>query len=448
MTQKPRSIPRRTLLAGAGAAAGLLTLPGRAPAQGGNKKLAGVTLHVACFSHTYSEFLRSYLPEFEEATGAKLIYETPAFPIYNQRMDIALATHSSAYDVINVTFIYAGRWIDAGWTTPLDDFIKDPKKTPADFDVADFLPSTTLPMKDQQGRLHGIPWIADAHMAGASRYDLIEKAGFKLPDSYDDVPALVKALKAKGGPAPFVTSNDYGWDFIPWLMGFGGKVFRNPPTDLYPMFDTPEAIHAAGFFSNIVRNYGPNGAVTYTFDLVVEALMHGTANYSTLIETFLMRMAEPDSKVAKTCAFSIEPRGPAGRFPGLASHGWGMPALARNKDASWQFITWATSKNMFRRLLVEKGYSSDTRASIIDSPEFHKKLNVNGFDVGKFFKQTLELGAKGYMRYRWVPPYPPIDRAITGALQNIISGQMSAKEGMQHLQQKSLRALKRAGVRL
>jgi multiple sugar transport system substrate-binding protein len=70
-------LPRRTLLAGAAATAGLLVLPGRAPAQGGRKKLDGVTLHVTCFSHTYSEFLRSYLPEFEEATGAKVVYDTP-----------------------------------------------------------------------------------------------------------------------------------------------------------------------------------------------------------------------------------------------------------------------------------------------------------------------------------------------------------------------------------
>jgi multiple sugar transport system substrate-binding protein len=158
MTIRPPALPRRRVLAGAVASAGLLVLPGPAPAQGGKKKLDGVTLHVACFSHTYSEFLRSYLPEFEQATGAKVVYETPAFPIYNQRMDIELSTGSAAHDVINVTFIYSGRWVGAGWTTPLDDFVKDPKKTPEDFDVADFLPGATAAFKDKQGRLHANGW--------------------------------------------------------------------------------------------------------------------------------------------------------------------------------------------------------------------------------------------------------------------------------------------------
>ncbi|HTW53131.1 MAG TPA: GntR family transcriptional regulator [Stellaceae bacterium] len=89
-----------------------------------------------------------------------LVYETPAFPIYNQRMDIELSTRSAAHDVINVTFIYSGRWVGAGWTTPLDEFLDDPKKIPADFDPKDFLPGTTAAFKDAKGGLHAIPRIA------------------------------------------------------------------------------------------------------------------------------------------------------------------------------------------------------------------------------------------------------------------------------------------------
>ncbi|MBV9200593.1 MAG: extracellular solute-binding protein [Alphaproteobacteria bacterium] len=442
------ALPRRILLAGAGAAAGLLVLPGRAPAQSGKKKLDGVTLHVACFSHTYSEFLRSYLPEFEQATGAKVNYETPAFPIYNQRMDIELSTQSPAHDVINLTNIYSGRWVGAGWTAALDEYLKDPKKTPADFDPSDFISGSTRNFTDSKGGLHAIPWIADAQMAGASRNDLIEQAGFKQPDTFDELPAMLKVLKAKGGPAPYITDNHYGWNFIPWLQAFGGHVFRHAPDDLQPMLDTPEAIHAAEFFSDVLLNYGPDGVLSYTYDQATQALKSGAANYSTYIETFLMQMVEPDSKVAKTCALSMMPAGPAGRFPNVASHGWAIPVASRNKDAAWDFITWAMSKEVLLRMFREKGYSSVTRASIIAEPEFHQKLMVNGFDVAKLYRDTLELAGKGYSIYRTVPPYPPIDREIDVAIQNIVSKQMSAKESMQRAQQNALRALKQAGVKL
>ena len=82
---------RRFLQAGV-AAAGALMLPGRAPAQGGAKPLSGTTLNIACWSSPYAKLLTDYIPQFEEATGAKVNYETPSFPIYNHRIDIELST--------------------------------------------------------------------------------------------------------------------------------------------------------------------------------------------------------------------------------------------------------------------------------------------------------------------------------------------------------------------
>ncbi len=84
-------------------------------------------------------------------------------------------------------------------------------------------------------------------MAGASRYDLIEKAGMKLPDTFDELAAMLKAVNRQDGIAGFLVENHYGWTFIPFLQGFGGNVFRNPPDDLMPVLDTPEAVRGRGF---------------------------------------------------------------------------------------------------------------------------------------------------------------------------------------------------------
>jgi multiple sugar transport system substrate-binding protein len=54
-------------------------------------------------------------------------------------MDIELSTQSPAYDVINLTNIYSGRWVGAVWTAALDEYLNDPQKTPADFDRNDFI---------------------------------------------------------------------------------------------------------------------------------------------------------------------------------------------------------------------------------------------------------------------------------------------------------------------
>jgi multiple sugar transport system substrate-binding protein len=448
MAVSTRRVPRRQVLASAIGGAGLMMLPGKAPAQGGAKPLSGVTLNVSCWNSSYPQFLARYIPEFEQATGAKVNYETPSFPIYNQRMDIELSTRGAAHDVINVTFIYSGRWVGAGWVTPLTDFIDDPKKTPADWDAADFLPGTTAAFKDRQGRLCAIPWIADVQMGGASRFDLIQQAGLKMPDNFTELEAMLKVVSKKDGVAGFASENHYGWSFIPFLQGFGGDIFRNAPTDLMPVLDKPESVAAADYFCRLLREYGPDGVLSYTYDQVTAALKQGRVNYSSNNETFLVQMAAPDSKVAKTCALSLTPAGPAGRFPNVASHGWGIPAGSKNKDAAWQFIVWAMSKQLIERMFHDDGYSSVTRRSMIDKPAFRQKMQINGIDVAKLYLDTLNLGAKGYTVYRTVPPYPPIDHEIDVAIQRIVSGEMTAKQSMAQAQQNALTQLKRAGVKL
>ena len=439
---------RRWFVQAGAAAVGSLILPGKAPAQGGAKPLSGTTLNIACWSAPYAKIVADYIPEFESATGAKVNYDTPSFPIYNQRTDIELSTRGSAYDVLNVTFIYSGRWIGAQWFTPLDDFFNNPKKTTADWDVADFLPGAANPFKDKAGQLFAIPWTADIYMAGAARYDLLEKVGKKMPDNFDALLDTMKAVHKQDGVPAFLPENHYGWSFIPFLQGFGGNVFRNPPDDLTPVLDTPEAIAGAEYFSNLLREFGPDGAISYTYDQVVATLKAGRANYSPNGQIFLLQMGAEDSKVNKTCAFSMCPEGPKGRFPGVASHGWGIPVGSKNKDAAWQFIAWAMSKPVIRKMVIERGYSSITRGSLIDSPEFKGKLLVNGQDISKIYLDTIAMGARGYMKYRTIHVYPQVDKQIDIAIQNIASHQLSAKEAMQQAQQNSLNELKRAGVKL
>src|SRR5687768_11659735 len=98
--------------------AGLL-LPALAGAHGAAKKYAGTTLNVSTFGAAFPTLLQKWLPEFEALSGIKVNFDAPSFPVYNQRVDLELSTKGSAYDVVNVTFIYSSRWINSGWLTPL-----------------------------------------------------------------------------------------------------------------------------------------------------------------------------------------------------------------------------------------------------------------------------------------------------------------------------------------
>lgn len=443
---------RRQLLRGTaalGAAALFPGLSGLASAQGGAKKFAGVTLNVSTFSAAYPKLLQQWLPEFEALTGARVNFDAPSFPVYNQRADLELSTRGAAFDVVNVTFIYSSRWIESGWLTPLDDFVRNPNLTAPDFDLNDFLPAARAPETGRDGRLYGVPWTAEALLTASSRFDLVQQAGLQFPDTTDDLVKVLRAVHKKDRVAGFVADNHYGWTFVPYLQAFGGDVFRKAPHDLYPTLDTPEAVAAAEYYASLLREFGPDGAVTYQPDQVTQALKLGRVNFTDAGQLHLAQLGDPaTSKTIRTVKFGLVPKGPAGRFPGTAVHGLGIPAGSKQKEAAWAFIQWALSKQTTQKAVLA-GYGSPARRSALDSKEFRAKQVINGSDLAQLSIDTLELAAKtGHMKYRTVSVYPQVDQQLNKAIELIATRQASAKQALQQAQAASIAELKRAGLNL
>ncbi len=443
-----QSFSRRRVIRGLAAAGAAFTLPGWAIATG-KKPLDGITLNVSAFSAAYPLLLRKWIPEFEAATGARVNFDTPSFPVYNQRTDLELSTKGAAYDVINVTFIYSSRWINSGWLTPLDDYIADRNVTPADWDVDDFAKGARDAETGADGKIYGIPWTLEALLHASSRFDLVQEAGLSFPDTTDDLLRVLRAVNKKDNVAGFVADSHYGWSFVPYLHAFGGNVFRKLPDDLTPALNTPEAVAAVEYYANLIREFGPNGAISYTPDQVTQALKLGRVNFSDHGQLHLAQLGDPATgRTRGTVKFGLPPKGPAGRFPGTSVHGLGIPAGSRNKDAAWAFIQWALSKETTARA-VAAGYGSPARLSDIKSDVFRKRQVINGSDLAQLALDSLDMAAaSGHMKYRTVSVYPQIDQQINKVIPLVVTGQLSARQALEQAQSQSVAQLRRSGVKV
>src|SRR5205807_8135025 len=126
-------------------------------------------------------------------------------------------------------------------------------------------------------------------------------------------------------------------------------------------------------------------------DQSMQSQLSGRANMRTQAITWGVPVAKtPDSTAKNTVRYGLVPAGPSGAFPGVACHGFGIPAGSKKKGAAWEFIKWAVSKEMLNRLVKEHGYPSVCRNSVIDSAAFHEVLTINGQDVAGLYKQTLQ----------------------------------------------------------
>jgi multiple sugar transport system substrate-binding protein len=439
-------IGRRTL----GAAAlglGTLAAPG---ASGQARPYAGQTLNIAVFQSTFFEYLRRFFPEFEERTGARVNFNAQAFPVYNQRTDLELSTRGSALDVINVTFIFSGRWIGAQWLTNLSEFVNDRNRTDPAWDAADFVSGAQSAMQDARGNTYGFAWEAGAMLLAASRADLLDRANQPMPTTFDQLIAACEAVHGRDGLSAFTADRLHHWNWVPYLMGHGGAIFRNPPENLTPTLATPEAIRAAQWYADLLSKFGPSGVLSFSDDQAMRTQMAGRAMFRTQAITWLVPLAKhEESTVKNTVRYSLMPAGPQGNFPGSNSHGLGIPAGSRRKELAWEFIKWALSKEMLTRIVAENGYPSVCRRSIITGDAFKSAMTLNGQDVASLYLQVLELGGRsGYMKYRTVPVFPQVGDTINRGIDRIATRQQDAAASMRQAQTDAIQVLQRAGVQV
>ena len=441
------ALTRRRVLQAAASTAGVLAFPGIAQ----SKPFAGLKLRGAAYQHGFFNHLRKYIPEFEAATGMSVDLQLSAFPVYNQQADLELSSGGSAWDFCNVTFILAARWVAAGLLANLDDFTADRRQTPASWNPEDFVKGAQVPYMDAAGKTYGYAWEGGAMLMGISRMDLMKKNGLAVPRTFDELMKVAEAMNGKDSVTGFVSSNLHHWFLPPYLQGFGGDVFANPPGDIRPTLDSPAAVQAVDYYARLLSKYSPQGVLGYTEDQARSALIGGRSNIFIHSSSWVTSMlTSPDSKVKETALVARMPTGPKGDFPAANSQGLGIPKNAKNKEAAWAFIQWALSPELTARIVKDTGHSSICRRSVIESAEYKRVNTVNGQDLGKLFLDVLDQPAKGrnYMAYRTVKEFPLVGDVINKAVERVVSGQMPAAESMKMAQEAALGNLRRAGAKV
>ena len=405
-----------------------------------SKPFAGTTIRVSMFDTAFPRGLQRLLPEFTDLTGIKVDFDLLGFTVFLQRADLDLSGATGAVDAMTLVFAQSGRWLGAGWAEDLTLFIRSSR-----FEIDDLLPGPLAAMKHGD-KIYGIPWLADSQLM-LYRRDLIGRP----PDTFDE---LLETAKRVHSPAVagYMPAGKVGlnWVFPTFLYGFGGRFFANPPVDLRPGLATPEAIRAAEYWAgDLIRNYGAPGSTNFEDAEGIATMQQGrVAIWIHSLGQLTAALDPQKSTVADRVAFAPPPRGPAGRFPQVASHGLMIPVASKKKEAAWEFIKWATSRETMRRVALESQHAAVTRASVLNDPDFKKKYQLGMSDVPALHKAALRAAGAGYMAYRTVPVFPAVTERVVIALSALAAGQKSAREAMTTANGEVIQILEKAGHRV
>ncbi|NLL48396.1 MAG: sugar ABC transporter substrate-binding protein [Firmicutes bacterium] len=336
----------------------------------------GTTLRVVLSNHPWPDAIRPLVSEFEEATGIRLQVESLFEDQLSQKLLVEFASGTSSIDVFMQRPLQeAKQFQENGWYADLRPFAEaDP-----DIDLADFFPSALL-AETVDGVLTGIPIVTEQEII-YYRKDLFEAAGIAVPTTMEEFEAAAAhfhdpangfyGFVSRGQRAAAVTQ------FSSYLYSFGG----NFDVDGVATLNTPEAIEAFTYYGDMLRNYGPPGVLNMSWPQALAIFAQGNAAMYTDASVFYSNMLDPEqSDVGELVGFARFPAGRAGARPySIVSWGISMAATSRNKDAAWEFIKWATSKET--TLAAQAGQVPSARTSAWENPEGVKNFPAQLVEV-------------------------------------------------------------------
>lgn len=262
----------------------------------GESPYEGTTLRLLFNRHVWQEFIEKKIPEFEKATGIKLVVEVFPEDQFRAKRLIEVTSGIADLDVFMIMPGQAGlHYATEGWTYPLDDFINNPEMTPPEWDFNDFFGGLKQG-GNFSGKQHSISIQSETSLL-AYRKDLLSENGIDVPQTMKELEAAAQKLNLDydgdgkidlhgitlRGRRAAATSQ-----FVDFLYTFGGA-WKDAEGNW--ALGKPEAIQAFNFYGKLLREYGPPGATdihwyesTSYFMTGKAAMIYDANNFNILYE--------------------------------------------------------------------------------------------------------------------------------------------------------------------
>lgn len=334
----------------------------------------------------------------------------------------------SPYDLIYMDIIWTPKFAAAGWLLPLDNRISKQE-------LEAFL-SKDIQAGRYQGKLYRLPIRSDVGML-YYREDLLKEAGFKPPETFQDLMQISQALQKKDE-----VNWGYVWQgrqyeglvamFVEVLEGYGG-FWINPDT-LEVGLDQPQTIQAVEFLRSTVREgVSPPGVTTYIEEDTRRIFHSGQAAFLRSWPYVWTLANQKGSPIQGKIGIKTMVHTP-GRTGGACLGGWGLGIAksSRHPEEAWEAIQYFTTEEAQRQFILRESYVP-SRRSLFTDPAIVAKY--------PHYPQLQEVVDNAVLR----PPiaqYPQASDILQRYLSAALSGRMSPERAMQAAASETRRLLR------
>ncbi len=422
---------------------------------------SGKAIKLLLNKHPYTDAMIANLDNFKSLTGMDVTYDVFPEDVYFDKVVAALSSRSSEYDAFMTGAYMTWTYGPAGWITDLAEWINDPAKTAPGYNWEDVLPglrSSTAWNGQPGGELGSadakqwcIPWGYELNNLAYNR-NMIDQAGVDIPTNMEELVEVAAKLNTDiDGAYGIGVRGSRSWatihpGFLSAYSNFGQKDLNvGDDGKLSAAMNTPEskAFHAQ--WVKMIQDSGPADWATYTWYQVGTDLGAGASAMIYDADILGYFMNGGDNAEAGNLGYAPFAANPEASAPTPNIWVWSlsMSEFSSDKDATWNFLQWATGADHGLFGATQMDFVNPVRQSIWDNADFRNRIDnsypgyVNQHDVSA-------PGAKIYFTAQ--PLFSDLTTEWAASLQKMVSNEVPVDEGLDQLADSVNAQLKDAGL--
>ena len=403
------------------------------------------TINVAIVGNPQMEDIASLTPDlFTAQTGINVEYTILEEQTLREIVTRDVGAGGEQFDVVMIGMFEAPQFGRNGWLVDLNTYAADD----ADYMVDDIIPAVRDGLS-YDGGLYAAPFYAESSFV-MYRKDVLEAAGVTMPDAptWDEVAEIARTINTdemagiclRGKPgwgdlgAIFTTViNTYGATW--WLAGEGDTIGA-------AQIDQPEFKEALQFYVDLLADAGEDDAANSSYNECTNQMQDGKVAMWVDATVAASNLEADDSPIKGMLGYALSPTKLTDASGWLWAWALAIPENAPDKDAAWEYVSWATGP----QYLVEAGENlpggwatvpPGTRQSLYENPNYQEA-------AAAFAQKTLDAmlaapinnpgttprpGLPG-VQFVGVPQFQDVGTRCTEEFSAAIAGQKSVDDAL------------------
>ncbi|MFB5662401.1 ABC transporter substrate-binding protein [Alteribacillus sp. HJP-4] len=332
----------------------------------------------------------------------------------------AFSSGSTEIDVFDADVIWPAEFGAAGYAMELDRFIE------ADgIDLDEYFPST-VEAGQVGGKQYALPKFTDAGLL-YYRSDIVDEP----PSTWDELIEMAGEYQGEEGTeyGYLMQANQYEGMVVnatEFIGAYGGQVI-DENGDV--VINSEESIAGLEKMAEIVNaEFVPNDILSFQETETANSYIQGSSVFARNWPYMqAMTSDEEESDVVDNVEFTTLPEGDAGSAAGLGGWMAMISANTEHPEESWEFVKFMSSEES-QKFTATEGGRAPTREALYDDEEVKEASPIF---ANEDFVETLQNAVPRPVS----PIYPEISDIMQVEISKVLSGDISAEEAVQNMEE-------------